>query len=63
MNKDLKVLLKKAREQGFTVRMNRRQHYRVTSPSGETISTPSTPSDYRSLREVRSKLRRIGMDV
>nr|WSX25642.1 hypothetical protein OG690_38525 [Streptomyces tubercidicus] len=60
MNRDIQDILKRVKKQGFAVRMNAKRHYRVTSPGGDTVTVPSTPSDQRSVKNVRSKLRKIG---
>lgn len=57
--KDLRALLDQAEQQGFTVTKQRR-HYRITCPSGQPIFSSFTPSDWRSLRNLRSQLRREG---
>lgn len=58
--KDISVLLDAARAQGFTVRLRRSGHYRVTAPSGATATVPATPSGGRSVANTRAALRRIG---
>jgi hypothetical protein len=61
--KDTRRLLGKLRDQGFTVRLARSGHFRVTAPSGETVTVSATPRSPRSLRDARADLRRIGAQV
>lgn len=63
MNRDIQQLLKKAKRAGCRVEQTRSNHYRIIGPTGESISAPGTPSDFRSIRDVRSKLRRIGVSI
>jgi predicted RNA binding protein YcfA (HicA-like mRNA interferase family) len=62
-NQDVRRILKVLSQQGFTVRMNRKNHYRVTSPAGDTVTVPCMPCDPRSLINVRAKLRKVGADL
>ena len=64
MNKDIQQLLRRLRQQGFTVRYGRSGHYRCTSPDGQTVTVPGTPStNGRSFPNIRAKLRRIGAQL
>lgn len=64
VNKDVQQLPDRVRTQGFTVRMPRSGHYRVTSPAGSTVTVPGTPSGgVRSLSNARARLRRIGAQL
>lgn len=65
MNKDIEQLLAELRRQGFTVRVRKTGHYRVTAPSGDHVTVPGTPCGgrSRSLLNARAALRRIGADL
>lgn len=64
MNKDVQQIVRRIRKQGFTVRVGGSGHYRVTSPLGVTITMPVSPSGgCRSLKNVRSNLRRLGAEL
>jgi transcriptional/translational regulatory protein YebC/TACO1 len=64
MNKDVQQLLKRCRRQGFAVRFGGTGHYRVTSPSGHTVTVPATPrSGRRAIANTRAALRRIGAQL
>lgn len=61
MNRDIRELLQVCEDQGFHVRTTKGGHYLVTSPDREAVTTvPSTPSDWRSLRNCVAALRRYG---
>lgn len=59
MSDDIRVLLRRLRRQGFTVRVGGSGHHRVTSPAGDTITIAATPRS-SALHQVRRDLRRIG---
>ena len=51
-----------ARKLGWTVTLRQGSgHLEWRSPDGEVIITPSTPSDHRSYRNSRARLRRAGL--
>lgn len=56
-------LIRKIRKAGWTVCKTKKAHWKVTSPSGESVVLPSTPSEYRSMRNTRALLRRAGLEV
>lgn len=58
--KEIDQFRRRLRRQGFAVRLGGSGHWRVTSPSGETITMPRTPGGGRSVRNVRASLRKIG---
>lgn len=59
-SKDIRDLLDKVREQGFTVRLAGSGHYVVSGRRGR-VSVPSTPSGGRTVANTRAALRRIGV--
>jgi hypothetical protein len=63
--KDTRQLIRRLREQGYTVRLAKSGHYRVTGPSGATVTMPATPGrGNRSMANVRANLRKhIGADL
>lgn len=63
MSKDTEQLLDAVRRQGFAVRLGGSGHYRVTGPDGRATTVPKTPATWRSLRNSRARLRRIGAQV
>ena len=62
MNKDIRQLLDRVREQGFHVRFGGTGHYRV-SRGDQTVTVPATPGGSRSLANARAALKRIGADL
>lgn len=62
--KDLAALIKRLRAQGWRCEQNRRNHWRLTSPTGGTpVWTGSTPSDPRAHKNLIAELRRRGADL
>ena len=59
-NKDVTVLRKRLVAQGFEVERARNGHWRVTAPDGRKAQFPYSPSDHRSMLNVKARLRRIG---
>jgi len=56
-------LLRQLDAQGFTWRPTKRQHIMVYAPDGRLVTTlPSTPSDYRSMKNAIAVLRRAGFE-
>ena len=62
-NKDLRDLLRKAQEQGCTITLSGQDHIRVTAPNGEIVMCPATSRSFRTIKNTRAELRRIGVDV
>jgi predicted RNA binding protein YcfA (HicA-like mRNA interferase family) len=63
-HKDTRQLIARLREQGFTVRLAKSGHYRVSGPGGQTVTVPQSPSCGRSLANARANLRRwLGAEV
>lgn len=61
MNKDIQQLLRRLRRQGFTIRHARSGHYRISNPTGTTVTVASTPhAGRRAHHNIRASLRRIG---
>lgn len=58
---DLRALLRRAKKNGCTVRHAKSGHYRVTGPTGDTVTVAYSPRS-RTLHKVRADLRRIGAD-
>lgn len=57
---DRDELLRELRQRGWRVEMTRRSgHWKLTHPKGGVVFAPGTPSDHRSLLNVRSKIRRL----
>lgn len=60
--KDVAVLLKALREQGFEVKMGGRGHWKIYAPDGHLITTlPASPGDVRGIRNATAVLRRAGL--
>lgn len=60
-NKDFEALFEEAVRHGWRIERTRNQHFRLLCPSecGQHIAiAPSTPSDRRSLRNLRSAMRK-----
>lgn len=48
---------------GWRVQQTKSSHYVALGPNGQRVSMPSTPSDHRSVKNVKAKLRRAGARV
>lgn len=59
-SKDIRDLLDRVREQGFTIRSTGSGHYLVSGRRGRVV-LPSTPSSSRTSANMRAALRRIGV--
>lgn len=65
-NKVIKELIKELRRQGWSVELSKRSgHYKACSPEKGVgpVFIASTPSEYRSTKNVTSELRKRGADV
>lgn len=60
MNKDLKKMLKALEDQGFTVTYGRNGHPIIWLDGRKVTTLAGTPSDYRSLKNSLSYLKRAG---
>lgn len=63
MKKRLKELVREAERQGWTVEIRRSGHLKWTAPNGDMVFSPSTPSDYRGLKNLTRDLRHRGLSV
>lgn len=64
MASEISQLIRKVRRlPGWTVELRKAGHYLATSPSGEQCFMPRSPSDWRSLLNVRAQLRRLGANI
>lgn len=64
MADDVQKVLRRVRKAGWSVRRTKKNHYKVTPPSGEgSLFFSATPGDRRAIRELYSKLRRAGFDL
>lgn len=59
-NKELKVLFSKAQKQGWTVEFTKKCHYKMTAPDGGIVFCPSTPSEYRGMKNLLAEMKRHG---
>lgn len=57
INKDIAVLVKQATSQGWEVSNTKSNHLKWIAPSGAFFYSPSTPSDYRSIRGLKRDLK------
>ena len=60
MKKEIRQLIRQLNQQGFDVRTTRRGHYLVSRNGRVVAGIPGTPSDWRSMKNTRSELRRAG---
>jgi hypothetical protein len=58
--KEVTQLLRQAEKAGCTVTRGKK-HLRIHTPSGRWVGCPISPSDRRSLLDVRARLRRMGV--
>lgn len=61
--RELRQLLSRLRANGWHIAISRRGHYQCYGPDGQLVFCPSTPSDHRSLANMRGKLRRAGAQL
>ena len=61
--KDVQLLIKKARKQGWTVEVTRGSHLKWLSPDGEggPYFSSSSPSDHRAIKNMEKDLARRGL--
>jgi hypothetical protein len=57
----LRSMARSARDHGWAISLRGSGHLAWRSPDGETVITPSTPSDRRSTLNARARLRRAGL--
>jgi hypothetical protein len=57
----LRALARAAHRTGWRVTLTGTGHLRWEAPDGTVVITPSTPSDHRSYRNSRARLRRAGL--
>ncbi len=57
----LRSLARAAHRAGWSITLTGTGHLRWESPDGTVVITPSTPSDHRSSRNSRARLRRAGL--
>lgn len=62
-NPEVRELIRIAEANGCRVQPTGSQHFNVYAPSGRIINLPSTPSDHRSILNVRSQMRQAGIPV
>jgi hypothetical protein len=58
MKRDLHQLLAQARNRGWTIDHTRNGHWRLRGQNGDLLFTGSSPSDWRSIRNLRSDIMR-----
>lgn len=63
MNKDMKQLLSKVRDEGWDYRRRRSGHYVIEGPEGQKVFCSATASDHRSLRNIQRDLAKAGLDI
>ena len=64
MNADIQRIVRKLDElPGWSVRQTPGQHYQARGPKKALFHFPATPSDSRSIKNIRAKLRRLGAEV
>lgn len=63
LKKEMKQIVKVAKGQGWEITHTRNGHLRFRSPGGALIFAPSTPSDYRGIKNKIADLRRVGLRI
>jgi hypothetical protein len=63
VSSEVKELWRAAEAQGWEVGIAQNNHIIFRPPEGKAIFGPSTPSDHRSWKNLRAKLRRSGLKV
>jgi hypothetical protein len=59
MRKDLRQLVRQYAKHGFRVNRTKGGHLRFEGPNGELVFGASTPSDCRSLKNLKAQLDRV----
>lgn len=59
---DIRALIKQAQSSGFDVSFTSKNHLKFTSPAGDVVFGSSTPKDHRSVLNMRSRLRKVGLN-
>ncbi len=59
---DLRDIVREARRQGWKVLPTKGGHLEFRSPQGQRIFGPSTPSDWRAVRNLLAHLKRGGFE-
>jgi hypothetical protein len=59
-NKELSLLVRQAREQGWQVELTNGGHFKWQSPLGRFFFSAQTPSDIRALKNIKRDLRNNG---
>lgn len=62
-NRDLAALIEIAEAQGWVVTKRNNNHLKWLAPSGFVYWSASTPSDGRALLNIKSTLRRAGLEL
>jgi hypothetical protein len=64
---EIRDLMTRAHDQGYVVTVTSNNHLRVTTPPGRRprgmVHAQKTPSDYQGVKNLRAKLRRIGVEI
>jgi hypothetical protein len=58
--KEVEQLIKKAQAQGWTILPTRGGHYKWINPIGAFFFSPKTPSDHRSIDNLKSDMKSYG---
>lgn len=61
--KEIKELMRRMEDAGAECVGYSKNHPRMKMPDGSTISLPSSPSDWRGLKNAASLARRRGLDI
>jgi hypothetical protein len=57
--KDLRPLARKYQAKGWRLELTNKGHVRWIAPSGETVVSGSTPSDWRATKQIEARLKRV----
>lgn len=59
----IKELTRMAERAGWRVVMTKRHHLKWYPPRGDMYVSPTTPSDYRSIKNIEAELKRRGLEA
>jgi len=60
-SKEIKDLVRELQRQGWTVEQRKSNHFKATPPNGKgCVFFPATPSDWRSIKNTKAKLKEFG---
>lgn len=63
VDREVRKIAKLAEKAGWTVSFTKGHHIKFTSPEGKPIFASGTPGDHRATKNLKSDLRRAGLEI